>query len=57
MVDAPSAEPLATVSMDTATFVILAGGRRPYADVAGSVQLGGDPELAERVVSNFNMMI
>ena len=51
------ADPLATVSMDTDTFVILAGGRRPYADVADDVTLGGDTELAERVVANFNMMI
>ncbi len=43
--------------MDTDTFVILAGGRRPYADVADDVTLGGDTELAERVVANFNMMI
>jgi len=57
MVATPSAEPVATVSMDTETFVILAGGRRPYADVAGGVRLGGDTDLAERVVANFNMMI
>jgi uncharacterized protein (TIGR03083 family) len=57
VVETPSSEPLATVVMDTSTFVILAGGRRPYAEVADSVQLGGDTELAERVVSNFNMMI
>lgn len=57
IVDTPSAAPLASVTMDTETFLILAGGRRPYADVAGNVTLGGDTDLAERVVSNFNMMI
>ena len=57
VIPTPSSPPLATVSMDTSTFVVLAGGRRPYADVAPSVQLGGDTDLAERVVSNLNMMI
>jgi len=57
VVASPTAPPLATVTMDTETFVILAGGRRPYADVADGVQLSGDTSLAERVVTNFNMMI
>jgi uncharacterized protein (TIGR03083 family) len=57
VVAAPTSAPLATVTMDTETFVVLAGGRRSYADVARGVQLGGDTALAERVVSNFNMMI
>jgi uncharacterized protein (TIGR03083 family) len=57
LVDSPSAAPLATVTMDTETFVILAGGRRPYSAVASAIQLGGNTDLAERVVTNFNMMI
>jgi uncharacterized protein (TIGR03083 family) len=57
MVAKPSSPPIASVSMDTATFVALAGGRQTYADVASNVTLGGDTDLAERVVSNFNMMI
>ena len=57
LVAAPTSAPLATVTMDTETFVLLAGGRRPYADVVAGVQMRGDTGLAERVVSNFNMMI
>lgn len=57
LVPSPAAAPLATVTMDIETFVILAGGRRPYSAVTSSVQLGGDTDLAERVVNNFNMMI
>lgn len=48
---------VATISMDSDTFVQLAGGRVSHADVADHVTLGGDVELGRRVVGQFNMMI
>jgi hypothetical protein len=57
VVEQPSAPPLATITMDTETFVILAGGRRSAADLADRIALSGDTALATRAVENFNMMI
>ncbi len=57
VVDESSAPPIATITMDSEAFVILAGGRRNAADLADRIALAGDTELATRVVENFNMMI
>jgi uncharacterized protein (TIGR03083 family) len=56
-VDQPAQPPLATVTMDTETFVVLATGRRRADAVSSPIELGGDRELAQRVVDNLNMMI
>lgn len=42
-------EPLATLTMDTETFAVLAGGRR--GPEAVSVEVDGDPDLAARVLA------
>jgi uncharacterized protein (TIGR03083 family) len=57
LVDAPTNEPLATVRLDTETFVVLATGRRTAASIAERIELGGDSSLGQRVVDNLNMMI
>jgi uncharacterized protein (TIGR03083 family) len=56
-VDSTTSDPLATVKMDTETFVVLANGRRTAQAMADRIELGGDRELAQRVVDNCNMMI
>ncbi|MCU1500902.1 MAG: hypothetical protein JWM12_256 [Ilumatobacteraceae bacterium] len=53
----PSAAPLASIAMDSETFVILAAGRRDSAAVADRITMSGDIALASKVVDNFNMMI
>ncbi|MDO8364857.1 MAG: maleylpyruvate isomerase family mycothiol-dependent enzyme [Actinomycetota bacterium] len=55
LVTAPAAAPLATISLDTDTFVVLAAGRRTAHQVHAEV--AGDTELAGRVLGQFNMMI
>lgn len=55
LVDSPSAAPLATITLDTEAFTVLAGGRRTSADVSAVVE--GDAALAGRVLAQFNMMI
>ena len=55
LVNTASAHPLATITLDTEAFVVLAGGRRTSAQVTASVD--GDEALADRVLSQFNMMI
>jgi uncharacterized protein (TIGR03083 family) len=52
-----TATPLATIRMDTETFVVLAAGRREYADVAERVTIDGDQDLGLRVLTQMNMMI
>jgi uncharacterized protein (TIGR03083 family) len=47
----PPAQPTARVSLDFESWVVLAGGRRPAADV--EVEVAGDPELARQVVENL----
>ncbi|MFM9225678.1 MAG: maleylpyruvate isomerase family mycothiol-dependent enzyme [Actinomycetota bacterium] len=47
---------LATVRMDSDTFIQLAGGRATHTEAAGW-SAEGDTALAERVVANFNMRI
>ncbi len=48
---------LASLSMDTETFLVLATGRRTYDDVRDRVTLSGDLDQGMRVASNLNMMI
>ena len=54
-VDTATSPPLATIGLTTAAFVMLAAGRRTSDQVAA--QVSGDAELAQRVLSQFNMMI
>ena len=55
----PPAEPTATLTMDRRTFARLAGGRwnGDHARSAGSVQIEGDADLANRVVDNMAFTI
>lgn len=55
VVDSPTRSPLATITLDLESFVVLATGRRGAADVAAAVT--GDEELAGRVLDHLNMMI
>jgi len=57
VVDAPSAEPLATVTLDSEAFIVLANGRRTAAELADRIHLTGDRDLGQRIVENLNMMI
>ena len=57
IVDAATDEPLATVTLDSETFVVLATGRRAAAAMADRIALAGDQALGQRVVDNLNMMI
>ena len=54
-VDEASATPLATIGLTTESFVVLAAGRSTSDHVDATVI--GDHELAQRVLSQFNMMI
>lgn len=56
-VDAPADSPLATVTMDSNTFVELATGRSTADGLSDRIVLSGDVELGGRIVGNFNMMI
>jgi uncharacterized protein (TIGR03083 family) len=47
----------ATITMDSHTFVQLAGGRQTYDDVRSTITCDGDMALATRVVTQFTMMI
>ena len=47
----------ATITMDSQTFVQLAGGRLTYDDVRSMITCEGDLELATRVVTQFTVMI
>ncbi|MFM8847972.1 MAG: maleylpyruvate isomerase family mycothiol-dependent enzyme [Actinomycetota bacterium] len=49
--------PLARLTMDTETFLVLATGRRPPETMLGSVDLAGDQDLGHRIVTSLNMMI
>ena len=49
-VEAP-ADPTVTLTMDTETFLVLAGGRRRHDDADVAVE--GEPELAARVLANL----
>jgi len=50
-----SSPPLATIDLNTESFIVLAAGRRTSEQVNATV--AGDQELAQRVLSQFNMMI
>lgn len=47
------AEPTVSLTMDAETFIILAGGRRGAGDRA--VEVGGDAELAQRVIARMGV--
>ena len=55
LVGESSASPLATIVLTTEAFIVLAAGRRTSDRV--DAHIGGDRELAQRVLSQFNMMI
>ncbi len=50
-------EPLATITLDSEAFVILATGRRAATGLADRISLDGDDALGHRVADNLNMMI
>ena len=56
-VDTPTNEPLATVTLDSEAFVVLANGRRIAMAMTDRIRLSGDTALGQRVVENLNMMI
>ena len=49
--------PLATITLDTETFVVLALGRASVAALGGSIEVQGDDALGTAVVTQLNMMI
>jgi len=55
-VEAPSVPPLATVSLDTECYVLLATGRRAPAAVADRITIGGDAELSARLLAGLNVL-
>jgi uncharacterized protein (TIGR03083 family) len=55
-VAAPSAPPLATITMDTECYALLATGRRPVEDVDERVAVSGDGELGARVLAGLNVL-
>jgi uncharacterized protein (TIGR03083 family) len=55
-VDAPSAPALATITMDTETYVLLATGRRTASAIADLIDISGDADLAARVLAGMNVM-
>ena len=57
VVEAATNAPLATIRLDTETFVVLANGRRTAESIAERIELGGDRSLGQRVVDNLSMMI
>ncbi len=57
IVAAPSLEPLATVTLDTEAFVVLATGRCAASEIAERIHIAGEQDLGQRVVDNLNMMI
>jgi uncharacterized protein (TIGR03083 family) len=57
VVEHATADPLATVSLDSEAFVILATGRRSASALRHRVTLDGDQGIGQRVVDNLNMMI
>ena len=55
IVSEPSAPPVTTIGLTTEDFVVLAAGRRSSDQIKATTT--GDQELAQRVLSKFNMMI
>jgi len=56
-VEAAESEPVASVSMDSETFAVLALGRRQASEVGDRVRIAGDAQLGQRIVENLAMMI
>jgi uncharacterized protein (TIGR03083 family) len=57
VVETPKEEPLATIRMDSETFVVLANGRRTGSAMADRISISGDTALGQKVIDNLNMMI
>jgi uncharacterized protein (TIGR03083 family) len=57
VVDSVPPDVLATVSMDSETFGVLALGRRTAAEVSDGWEITGDTTIGEAVVSQLGMMI
>jgi uncharacterized protein (TIGR03083 family) len=57
IVESATHDPLATILVDTETFLVLATGRRNATSIADRIELSGDRSLGQRVVDNLNMMI
>jgi uncharacterized protein (TIGR03083 family) len=55
-VDAATASPLATITMDTESYLLLANGRRTPAELADRVSVGGDADLAGAALAGMNVM-
>lgn len=53
LIDAPPAEPTVTLTMPAGVFARLYGGRVAPADVSDDIQIDGDGELAQRVLSEL----
>ncbi len=54
---AAAGAPIATVTMDTETFLVLAVGRQTAEERAGKIAIDGDAQLGQAIVDNLNMMI
>jgi uncharacterized protein (TIGR03083 family) len=54
---ADAGAPVATVTMDTETFLVLAVGRQTADERAGQIAIAGDADLGQAIVDNLNMMI
>ncbi|MEY2580214.1 MAG: hypothetical protein QOE09_63 [Ilumatobacteraceae bacterium] len=50
-------DPLATITFDSETFIVLATGRRSGAAMADRIVVSGDQALGQLLVDNLNMMI
>lgn len=57
LVAEPTSDPLATITLSTEAFVVLAGGRRTLDQVGTGIAIAGDAAHAQLVLSQFNMMI
>lgn len=49
--------PLARLTMDTETFLVLATGRRTAEQVGTNVEIAGDKGLGDKIIASLNMMI
>jgi len=57
IVESATNEPMATIVVDSDTFLVLVTGRRAASAIAERIGLAGDQALGQRVVDNLNMMI
>jgi uncharacterized protein (TIGR03083 family) len=53
----PSSEPLATVTLDSEAFIVLATGRCAASEIPGRIEISGDQALGQSLVDHLNMMI